>query len=70
MTQGSIVALVTPMLASGEIDGESLEALVEWHVSSGTVGIVLVGTTASCRRLVLKRTARLFVLSLRKRKVE
>ncbi|MEL0216472.1 MAG: 4-hydroxy-tetrahydrodipicolinate synthase, partial [Gammaproteobacteria bacterium] len=45
MTQGSIVALVTPMFASGEIDWESLEALVEWHVSSGTVGIVPVGTT-------------------------
>ena len=33
------------MFASGEIDWESLEALVEWHATSGTAGIVPVGTT-------------------------
>ena len=45
MLRGSIVALVTPMLASGDIDWTSLAALVEYHVGAGTSAIVAVGTT-------------------------
>jgi 4-hydroxy-tetrahydrodipicolinate synthase len=45
MFSGSIVALVTPMTASGRVDWQALERLVEWHVESGTAGIVPVGTT-------------------------
>jgi 4-hydroxy-tetrahydrodipicolinate synthase len=43
--QGSFVALVTPMRADGSLDYESLEALIDWHIQSGTNGIVTVGTT-------------------------
>ena len=43
--QGSFVALVTPMSPGGGIDFHALEALIEWHVESGTNGIVSVGTT-------------------------
>ena len=43
--QGSFVALVTPMHANGTLDDESLESLIEWHIESGTSGIVTVGTT-------------------------
>jgi 4-hydroxy-tetrahydrodipicolinate synthase len=43
--QGSFVALVTPMGADGSLDYESLESLIEWHIQSGTNGIVTVGTT-------------------------
>ncbi len=45
MLRGSIVALVTPMLASGEVDWASLAKLVDYHVSAGTSAIVAVGTT-------------------------
>jgi 4-hydroxy-tetrahydrodipicolinate synthase len=45
MIQGSIVALVTPMSANGDIDWVSLDALINWHIDSGTDGIVAVGTT-------------------------
>lgn len=45
MLRGSIVALVTPMLPSGDIDWVSLAALVEYHVDAGTSAIVAVGTT-------------------------
>ncbi len=45
MIHGSVVALVTPMTASGAIDYAALARLVEYHVSSGTHGIVAVGTT-------------------------
>jgi len=43
--EGSIVAIVTPMLGNGDVDLESLKTLVEWHVVSGTSAIVAVGTT-------------------------
>ena len=43
--QGSFVALVTPMLENGSLDFNALEALIEWHIESGTNGIVSVGTT-------------------------
>ena len=43
--QGSFVALVTPMSPSGSLDFNALEALVEWHIESGSNGIVSVGTT-------------------------
>lgn len=45
MFQGSIVALITPMFANGEIDWAALESLIEWHIESGTHGIVAVGTS-------------------------
>ncbi|MXY04714.1 MAG: 4-hydroxy-tetrahydrodipicolinate synthase, partial [Gammaproteobacteria bacterium] len=45
MLSGSIVALVTPMTASGALDWEALERLVAWHLESGTHGIVPMGTT-------------------------
>jgi 4-hydroxy-tetrahydrodipicolinate synthase len=45
MIQGSIVAIVTPMAADGEIDFQAFDHLIEWHIESGTDGIVVVGTT-------------------------
>ena len=51
MIRGSIVALVTPMLAGGEIDYTALARLVEWHVEQGTDAIVSVGTTGESATL-------------------
>lgn len=45
MISGSLVALVTPMCQDESIDWETLDALVDWHLESGTNGIVPVGTT-------------------------
>ncbi|VAW76315.1 4-hydroxy-tetrahydrodipicolinate synthase [hydrothermal vent metagenome] len=45
MFHGSMVALVTPMREDGAVDEDSLESLVEFHVSAGTDAIVAVGTT-------------------------
>ncbi|MEZ5614322.1 MAG: 4-hydroxy-tetrahydrodipicolinate synthase [Rhodocyclaceae bacterium] len=45
MIQGSIVAIVTPMLANGSLDYPRLKSLVDFHVAEGTDGIVIVGTT-------------------------
>jgi 4-hydroxy-tetrahydrodipicolinate synthase len=51
MYRGSLVALVTPMLADGTVDDEALRRLVELHVASGTDGIVAVGTTGESATL-------------------
>lgn len=51
MIKGSIVAIVTPMHASGEVDFAALASLVEWHVSEGTDAIVAVGTTGESATL-------------------
>ncbi len=51
MITGSIVALVTPMDVDGGVDFRSLQALVDWHVESGTDAIVSVGTTGESATL-------------------
>ena len=45
MFQGSLVAIVTPMFDDGSLDLVALRALIDWHISQGTDGIVIVGTT-------------------------
>jgi len=45
MLTGSLVAIVTPMQAGGELDLAGLRKLIDWHVANGTNGIVVVGTT-------------------------
>ena len=49
--KGSLVALVTPMEEGGEVDYESLEKLIDWHINQGTNGIVSVGTTGESATL-------------------
>ncbi|MBK1718787.1 4-hydroxy-tetrahydrodipicolinate synthase [Thiocystis violacea] len=51
MFRGSIVALITPMHADGEIDDASLQRLVDFHVAEGTTAIVSVGTTGESATL-------------------
>jgi len=48
--QGSYVALPTPF-RKGEVDYASLEQLIEWHIASGTDGLVLAGTTGEASTL-------------------
>ncbi len=42
--KGSIVALVTPF-KKGKVDVEAFQKLIEWHIASGTHGLVPCGTT-------------------------
>lgn len=51
MFKGSIVALVTPMREDGSIDDDSLAALIDWHIESGTSAIVAAGTTGEAPTL-------------------
>jgi len=59
------VALVTPMTPSGAVDWRALDALIGWHLDSGTNGIVPMGTTGESATLsteehldVIERTIR------------
>ena len=51
MIKGSIVALITPMDALGEIDYQGLEKLIEFHLSEGTDGLLVLGTTGESSTL-------------------
>jgi 4-hydroxy-tetrahydrodipicolinate synthase len=50
MFSGSMVALVTPF-KDGKVDWQSLEDLIEFHIQSGTHGIVPCGTTGESATL-------------------
>jgi len=54
MFSGSMVALVTPMREDGSLDGDCLNNLIEFHVTSGTNAIVAVGTTGESATLTVK----------------
>ena len=50
MFAGSMVALVTPF-RDGKVDWQSLEALLDFHITHGTNGIVPCGTTGESATL-------------------
>jgi len=51
MFQGSMVALVTPMRESGDIDEGSLQRLIDFHVENGSDALIAVGTTGESATL-------------------
>lgn len=50
MFSGSMVALVTPF-KNGQVDWQSLEGLIDFHLQNGTHGIVPCGTTGESATL-------------------
>lgn len=50
MFKGSYVALVTPF-KNGKIDEKTLKDLIEWHIKSGTDGLVPCGCTGEAATL-------------------
>lgn len=55
---GSIVALVTPMDNHGAVDYVCLEKLVEFHIESGSHGLVSVGTTGESATLSIEENVK------------
>ncbi|MBK8452548.1 MAG: 4-hydroxy-tetrahydrodipicolinate synthase [Thiofilum sp.] len=51
MFRGSMVAMITPMTSTGEVDEAALERLVAFHIENGTDAIVAVGTTGESATL-------------------
>ncbi|MFC0178896.1 4-hydroxy-tetrahydrodipicolinate synthase [Thorsellia kenyensis] len=48
---GSIVALITPMDDKGEVNHKCLKNLIEYHIASGTKGLVIAGTSGESATL-------------------
>ena len=53
MYSGSLVALVTPMTETGEVDYVAWDRLLDWHLAQGTDGIVVCGTTGESPTVTL-----------------
>jgi 4-hydroxy-tetrahydrodipicolinate synthase len=51
MFSGSLVAIVTPMLADGGLDLPAWDRLLDFHAAAGTSGIVIGGTTGESATL-------------------
>ncbi|MGA3156240.1 MAG: 4-hydroxy-tetrahydrodipicolinate synthase [Steroidobacteraceae bacterium] len=51
MFSGSLVAIVTPMDASGALDFDAWDRLLDLHVRAGTSGIIVGGTTGESTAL-------------------
>ena len=59
MYSGSIVALISPMTASGELDFEAWDRLLDWHVAEGSDGIVVCGTSGESATVTLSEAVEL-----------
>lgn len=51
MFKGSLIALATPFDANNHVDYGALERLVEFHISEGSDGLVIAGTTGESATL-------------------
>lgn len=54
MIEGSMVALVTPMNEDNSINYPKVAELLEWHIESGTDGLVILGTTGEASTMTFE----------------
>lgn len=54
MLKGSMVALVTPMDEENRINYPKVAELLEWHIESGTDGLVILGTTGEASTMTFE----------------
>jgi 4-hydroxy-tetrahydrodipicolinate synthase len=57
--RGSLVAIVTPMSVDGSLDLGGWDRLLDFHLTEGTQGIVIAGTTGESPSLTLEETEEL-----------
>lgn len=65
MFHGSIVALITPMKSDRSIDFDALDELIEWQISEGTQGIVVLGTTGEVATISPEEREQIIVRSIK-----
>lgn len=66
MFRGSLVALVTPMTESGEVDHVAFGRLLDWHGREGSDGIVIAGTTGESATITVAETAELLQIAVQR----
>lgn len=60
----SMVALVTPMKPTGDIDFDAYRSLIQWHLASGTSALIINGTTGEAPTLSIDEQDELFKVAL------
>lgn len=66
MFRGSLVALVTPMTETGEVDTVAFGRLLDWHVQQGSDGIVVAGTTGESATVTAAEAAELLQIAVQR----
>ncbi|MDP9199078.1 MAG: 4-hydroxy-tetrahydrodipicolinate synthase [Pseudomonadota bacterium] len=66
MFRGSLVALVTPMTESGDVDHVAFGRLLDWHTREGTDGIVVCGTTGESPTVSATEAAELVQIAVQR----
>jgi len=66
MFRGSMVALVTPMTESGELDHVAFGRLLDWHQREGTDGIIIAGTTGESATVSAAEVAELLQIAVQR----
>jgi 4-hydroxy-tetrahydrodipicolinate synthase len=66
MFRGSLVALVTPMTESGEVDHVAFGRLLDWHARQGSDGIVIGGTTGESATVSPTEVAELLQIAVQR----
>lgn len=61
---GSFVAIVTPFNDDGSFDENAYRALIKWHMTSGTNGIVACGTTGENATLTVEERERVIKIAI------
>jgi len=66
MFRGSLVALVTPMTESGDVDLVAFGRLLDWHAREGSDGVVVGGTTGESATLTAAESAELLRVAVQR----
>ncbi len=66
MFRGSLVALVTPMTDSGDVDPVAFGRLLDWHVREGSDGVIIAGTTGESATLTAAEAAELLQIAVQR----
>jgi 4-hydroxy-tetrahydrodipicolinate synthase len=66
MFRGSLVALVTPMTESGDVDHVAFGRLLDWHAREGTDGLVVCGTTGESPTVSASEAAELLQIAVQR----
>jgi len=66
MFRGSLVALVTPMTDSGDVDPVAFGRLLDWHAREGSDGVIIAGTTGESATLTAAEAAELLQIAVQR----
>ena len=66
MFRGSLVALVTPMTDSDDVDHVAFGRLLDWHAREGSDGVIIAGTTGESATLTAAEAAEILQIAVQR----